>query len=150
MTPFNGQSTARKNANRNRDPKTGTRGQEKKKYRFGSPVSYRVGQCQYFLKIQEDKVKDERKKRELLLEDFKKLGIKNKRLKDDLKSKKGNPSKRIKLTKSTQKELEEAQTQTEEQRKLTKYWKKQTHELRGKMVEERQVRENKHKVDTKE
>ena len=60
-----------------------------------------LGQCQYFLKIQEDKVKDERKERKLLLEDFKKLGIKNKRLEDDLKSKKGNPSKRIKLTEST-------------------------------------------------
>ena len=60
------------------------------------------------MKIQEDKVKDERKKRELLLEDFKKLGIKNKRLKDDLKSKKENPSKRIKLMESTQRELRKA------------------------------------------
>ena len=67
-----------------------------------------LGQCQYFLKIQEDKVKDERKGRELLLEDFKKLGIKNKRLKDDLKSKKENPSKRIKLMESTQRELRKA------------------------------------------
>ena len=73
------------------------------------------------MKIQEDKVKDERKKRELLLEDFKKLGIKNKKLEDDLKSKKRNPSKKIKLTEGTQKELEEAQKQMEEQRKLTKY-----------------------------
>ena len=30
-----------------------------------------LGQCRYFLKIEEDKVKDERKERELLLEDFK-------------------------------------------------------------------------------
>ena len=60
-----------------------------------------LGQCRYFLKIREDKVKDERKERELLLEDFKKLSIKNKRLKDDLKSKEGNPSNRIKLTEST-------------------------------------------------
>ena len=88
--------------------------------------------------------------RELLLEDFKKLGIKNKRLKDDLKSKNGNPNKRIKLTESTQKELEEAQKQTEEQRKLTKYWKKQTQELISKMAKEKQVWENKHKADTKE
>ena len=44
---------------------------------------------------------------ELLLEDFKKLGIKNKRLEDDLKSKKRNASKRIKLTESTPRELEE-------------------------------------------
>ena len=36
-------------------------------------------------------MKNERKERELLLKDFKKLGIKNKRLEDDLKSKKGNP-----------------------------------------------------------
>ena len=86
----------------------------------------------------------------MLLENFKKLGIKNKRLEDDLNSKKGNPSKRIKLTESTQRELEEAHKQTEEQQKLTKYWKKKTQELRGKMAEERQVWENKHKVDTKE
>ena len=72
-----------------------------------------------------------KEKRELLLEDFKKLGIKNKRLEDDLKSKKGNPNKRIKLMKSTQRELEEAQKKIEEQRKLTKYWKKQTQELKG-------------------
>ena len=53
-------------------------------------------------------MKDERKERELLLEDVKKLDIKNKRLEDDLKSKKGNPSKRIKLTENTQRELEKA------------------------------------------
>ena len=95
-------------------------------------------------------MKDERKERESLLEDFKKLGLKNKRLEDELKGKKGNPSKRIKLTKNTQKELEEAQKQTEEQRRLTKYWKKQTQELRDKMAEERQAWENKHEADTKE
>ena len=53
-------------------------------------------------------MKDEKKERELLLKDFKKLGFKNKRLEDDLKSKKGNPSKRIKLTENTQRELKEA------------------------------------------
>ena len=37
-----------------------------------------LGQCRYFLKIEENKVKDERKERESLLEDFKKLGLKNK------------------------------------------------------------------------
>ena len=57
-----------------------------------------LGQSCYFLKIEEDKVKDERKERELLLEDFKSLGLKNKRLEDELKERKGNPSKRIKLT----------------------------------------------------
>ena len=82
-------------------------------------------QCRYFLKIEEDKVKDERKS-ESLLEDFKKLGLKNKRLEDEIKGRKGNSSKRIKLTENTQRELEEAQKQIEEQRKLTKYWKKQT------------------------
>ena len=59
-----------------------------------------LGQCRYFLKIEEDKVKDERKERELLLEDFKSLGLKNKRLEDKMKGRKGNPSKRIKLTKN--------------------------------------------------
>ena len=52
-----------------------------------------LGQYKYFLKIQEDKVRDERKERELLLEDFNELGLKNKRLEDDLKGKGGRPSK---------------------------------------------------------
>ena len=91
-----------------------------------------LGQSRYFRKIEEDKVKDERKERELLLEDFKSLGLKNKRLEDELKGRKGNPSKRIKLTKNAQRELEEARKQKEERRKLTKYWKGQTQELRGK------------------
>ena len=80
-----------------------------------------LGQCRYFLKIEEDKVKDERKERELLLEDFKSLGLKNKRLEDEMKGRKGNPDKRIKLTKNIQRDLEEARKQAEEQRKLTKY-----------------------------
>ena len=46
-------------------------------------------------------MKDERKERKLLLKNFKKLGIKNKRLEDDLKSKKENPCERIKLREST-------------------------------------------------
>ena len=95
-------------------------------------------------------MKDERKERESLLEDFKSLGLKNTRLEDELKGKKGNPNKRIKLTKNAQRELEEAQKQTEEQWKLTKYWKGQARELRGKMAEERQAWENKYEVDTKE
>ena len=78
-------------------------------------------------------MKDERKEREPLLEDFKKLGFKNKRLKDEMKVRKGNPSKRIKLTKNTQRELEKAQ--------------KQTKELRGKIAGERQVWEDKYKMD---
>ena len=57
--------------------------------------------------MEEDKVKDERKKRELL-EDFKSLGLKNKRLEDELKGRKGNPGKKIKLTKNIQRDLEEA------------------------------------------
>ena len=88
-----------------------------------------------------------RKERESLLEDFKKLGLKNKRLEDELKGRKGNPSKRIKLTENTQRELEEAQKQKEEQQELTKYWKKQTQELRGKMAGERQVWKDKYKMD---
>ena len=73
-----------------------------------------LGQCHYFLKIEEDKMNDERKERESLLEDFKSLGLKNKRLEDELKGRKGNPSKRIKLTENTQRELEEAWKQTKE------------------------------------
>ena len=92
-------------------------------------------------------MKDERKERESLLEDFKKLGLKNKRLKDELKGRKGNPSKRIKLTENAQRELEEAQKQRAEQWELTKYWKEQTKELRGKMAGERQVWEDKYKTD---
>ena len=75
------------------------------------------------------------------------MGLKNKRLKDELKGRKGNPSKRIKLTENTQMELKEAQKQREEQRELTKYWKEQTKELRGKIAGERQAWEDKHKTD---
>ena len=106
-----------------------------------------LGQCRYFLKIEEDKVKDERKERELLLKDFKSLGLKNKRLEDEMKGRKGNPSKRIKLTENIQRDLEEARKQTEQQRKLTKYWKEQTKELRGKVARERQAWEDKYKTD---
>ena len=91
------------------------------------------------MKIEEDKVKDERKERELLLEDFKSLGLKNKRLEDDLKGRKRNPGKRVKLTENIQRDLEEARKQAEEQCRLTKYWKEQTKELRGKIVGERQA-----------
>ena len=52
-------------------------------------------------------MKDERKERESLLEDFKSLGLKNKRLEDKLKGKKKNPSKRIRLTENTQRDLDE-------------------------------------------
>ena len=76
---------------------------------------------QYFLKIEEDKVKDERKERESLLENFKKLGLKNKRLKDDLKGKGGRPSARVKLMEDSRKELQEAQKEVKEQQKLTSY-----------------------------
>ena len=106
-----------------------------------------LGQCRYSLKIEEDKVKDERKERELLLEDFKSLGFKNKRLVDEMKGRKENPEKRIKLTKNIQRNLEEARKQAEEQRKLTKYWKEQTKELRGKIAGERQAWEEKYKID---
>ena len=54
--------------------------ERKKNLDQDSSYQAELGQYKYFLKIQEDKVKDERKERELLLEDFKKLGIKNKRL----------------------------------------------------------------------
>ena len=85
-----------------------------------------------------------------MLEDFKSLGLKNKRLEDELKGRKRNSSKRIKLTKNAQRELKEARKQTEEQQKLTKYWKRHTRELRGKMAEERQAGENKYEANTKE
>ena len=49
------------------------------------------------------------------------MGLKNKRLEDELKGKGGNPSKQIKLIKSTQKELKEAQEGMEEQRRLTSF-----------------------------
>ena len=72
-----------------------------------------------------------------MLEDFKELGLKNKRLVDDLKGKGGRPSKRVKLMEDSRKELLEVQKETEEQRKLTNYWKKLTQKVRGKKAEER-------------
>ena len=59
--------------------------ERKKNLDRDSSYQTELGQCRYFLKIEEDKVKDERRERESLLEDFKKLGLKNKRLKDELK-----------------------------------------------------------------
>ena len=44
----------------------------------------------------------------MLLEDFKELGLKNKRLEDDLKGKWGRPSKRVKVVEDSRKELQEA------------------------------------------
>ena len=67
--------------------------ERRKNLNQGSSYQAELGQYKYFLKIQEDKIKDERKGRELLLENFKELGLKNKRLKDDLKGKGGRPSK---------------------------------------------------------
>ena len=75
--------------------------ERKKNLDQDSSYQAELGQYRYFLKIEEDKVKDERRERESLFEDFKKLGLKNKRLKDGMKGKKGNPSKRIKLTENT-------------------------------------------------
>ena len=92
-------------------------------------------------------MKDERRERALLLEDFKSLGLKNKMLEDEMKGRKRNPCKRIKLTENIQRDLEKARKQTEEQRKLTKYWKEQTMELRGKIAGERQAWEDKYKTD---
>ena len=69
-----------------------------------------------------------------MLEDFKSLGLKNKRLEDELKGRKGNSGKRIKLTENIQRDFEKARKQAEEQRKLTRYWKEQIKELRGKIA----------------
>ena len=63
--------------------------ERRKNLNQGSSYQAELGQYRYFLKIEEDKVKDERRERELLLEDFKELGLKNKRLEDDLKDKGG-------------------------------------------------------------
>ena len=82
-----------------------------------------------------------------MLEDFKSLGLKNKRLEDELKGRKGNPSKRIKLTENIQRDVEAAWRQAEEQHKLMKYWKEQTKELRSKIAGERQAWEDKYKID---
>ena len=97
--------------------------ERKKNSNQDSNYQAELGHYRYFLKIEEDKVKDERKERELLLEDFKSLGLKNKRLEDEMKGRKGNPGKRIKLTEDIRRDLEEARKQAEEQCKLTKYWK---------------------------
>ena len=80
----------------------------------GSNYQAELGQCRYFLKIEEDKVKDERKEWELLLEDFKELGLRNKTLEDDLKGKGGRPSKQVKLMEDSRNELQEAQKEAKE------------------------------------
>ena len=100
-------------------------------------------------KLRDKKVKDKRKERELLLEDFKELDLKNKRLEDDLKGKGGRPSKRVKFMEDSRKELKRVQKEVKEQHKLTNYWKKQTQKLRGKMAEKRQTWESKYNMDTR-
>ena len=57
----------------------------------------------------------------MLLEDFKELGLKNKRLDDDLEGKGGRPSKRVKLMEDSRKELQEVQKEAKEQQRLTNY-----------------------------
>ena len=84
--------------------------EKKKNLDQDSSYQAELGQCRYFLKIEEDKVKDERKEQESLLKDFKKLGFKNKRLENEMRGRKGNPSKRIKLIENTQRDLEEARS----------------------------------------
>ena len=79
--------------------------ERKKNLDQDSSYQAELRQCRYFLRIEEDKVKDERRERESLLEDFKKLSLKNKRLEDEMKRRKRNSSKRIKLTENTQREL---------------------------------------------
>ena len=59
--------------------------ERKKNLDQDSSYQAELRQYQYFLKIEEDKVKDERRERDSLLEDFKKLSLKNKRLEDELK-----------------------------------------------------------------
>ena len=49
--------------------------ERKKNLDRDSSYQAELGQCRYFLKIEEDKVKDERKERESLLEDFKKWAL---------------------------------------------------------------------------
>ena len=79
-----------------------------------SSYQAKLGQYKYFSKIQEDKVKYERKEWELLLKDFKELGLKNKRAEDDLKGKGSSPSKWVKLMEDSRKELQEVQKEAEE------------------------------------
>ena len=49
-----------------------------------------------------------------MLEDFKSLGLKNKRLEDEMKGRKRNLGKRIKLTEDIRRDLGEARKQAEE------------------------------------
>ena len=79
--------------------------ERKKNSDQGSNYQAELGQCRYFLKIEEDKVKDERKERKLLLEDFKSLGLKNKRLEDEMKGRKGNPARESSSRKTSKETL---------------------------------------------
>ena len=61
----------------------------------------------------------------MLLQDFKKLGLKNKILEDELKGKASNPSKRIKLTENSQKKVKKAREELGKQQKQIEFWKGQ-------------------------
>ena len=56
-----------------------------------------LGQCHYNIKIQRNEIQKRDQKYELLLKDFKKLGLENEKLKKGPRGKASNPSKRIKI-----------------------------------------------------
>ena len=76
-----------------------------------------LGQCWYDKEIQREQIQERDQKYELLLQDFKKLGLENARLKKELKGKVGNPNKRIKLDDDSQKKTKELQKEVEFRKK---------------------------------
>ena len=58
-----------------------------------------LGQCHYDMEIQRDEIRKKDQKYDLLLENFKKLGLDNEKLKKGLKGRASNPTKKMKIEK---------------------------------------------------
>ena len=56
-----------------------------------------LGQCYYDIELQRDEIRKKDQKYDLLLEDFKKLGLENEKLKKRTKGKANNPTKKMKI-----------------------------------------------------
>ena len=70
-------------------------------------------QSRFQKEVQESKIQEIVKGRDELLEDFKGLGLENKKLKDELKSKSSHSSKRVKLADEKKKEMEKLRKENE-------------------------------------
>ena len=85
-----------------------------------------LGQCHYDMEIQRDEIRKRDQKYNLLLEDFKKLGLENEKLKKRPKGKVNNLSKKMKVEED--KKTKELQNEVEALKKQVRQTKKEAFE----------------------